>query len=190
MKRSEPARLRVIRKVILFLAAAGILHMLMGPVYAETPVKVKKSSRIHIITDQAVVDSRARTTEFTGNVSLSMDDTAISADWIKVIYKSGIKNASNTKMDEKSIDTITAKGHVKIKLEEITAETMEAFYDADENTILLTGENSRISSGTDYISCDRITINMLDQSFKAESSGKGPVEAFFQTKPDNFNLKK
>jgi lipopolysaccharide transport protein LptA len=188
--KSDPARTGLIQSWLSLVAAAVLLHLVMGNVWAKDAVKEKKTSKVHIVTDQAIVDTRARSTELSGNVTLTMDETGISADWIKMVYKAGIKNLSTAKMDEKTIDTITAKGNVKIKMEDMTAETREAIYQSSDNTLVLTGENTRISSGGDFITCDRVTINMEDQSFKAESFGKGPVEAVFHTKPENFNLKK
>ena len=157
---------------------------------AENGATDGKVSKIHIVTDQAVMDSRARSAEFTGHVTLTMDDKAISADWIKIVYKAGIKNPALVKMDQKSIDTITAKGQVTIKMAELEAETPEAVFKADDNTLVLTGEKTRIFSGGDFIASDRITINLEDQSFRAESGGGGPVEALFHTKPGSLNLKK
>ena len=147
--------------------------------------------KIHIVTDQAVVDSRGGSTEFVGNVQLSMDDTKISADWVKITFQnSGGNMNSAAGIDAKSFDTITARGNVRIQMsgeaagsDLIVAITREALYSSAQNTIVLTGE-SRITSGEDMISSEKITINMADQSFKAESMGKGPVEATFYTKPE------
>jgi lipopolysaccharide transport protein LptA len=188
--KSEPARMGRLQSLPSLVAAAIILHLLLGNVWAQEAVKEKKTSKIHILTDQALVDTRARSTELSGNVTLTMDNTGISADWIKMVYKAGMNNLSKAKMDEKTIETITARGNVRIKMEDITAETREAVYQSSDNTLVLSGENTKISSGGDSITCDRVTINMEDQSFKAESFGKGPVEAIFHTKPEHFNLKK
>ena len=144
----------------------------------ETAVK-----GIHIITDQAIVDSKAKYTEFSGNVKLTINDTQIAADWIKVTFRGDFKKISKISIDEKAIDTINAKGNVRIQMNDMVANTQEAVYSSSEDTFILTGEKTTISSGSDTIVSDRVTINMTDQTFKAESTGKTPVEAIFYNRP-------
>ena len=140
---------------------------------------------IRIVTDQAIVDSKARYTEFSGNVQLTINDTQIAADWIKVTYNADIKNISNMAIDEKTIETISAKGNVKIRMNDMVANTKEAVYTSSNDMFILTGENTTISSGNDTIVCDKVTLNMKDETFKAESTGKTPVEAIFYNKTEN-----
>ena len=148
----------------------------------ETSPPKEPLKGIRIVTDQAIVDSKARYTEFSGNVQLTLNDTQIAADWIKITYNADIKKISNMAIDEKAIETISAKGNVKIQMNDIVANTQEAVYTSSDDVFILTGENTTVSSGSDTIVCDKVTLNMKDQTFKAESTGKTPVEAIFYNK--------
>jgi len=134
---------------------------------------------IQIFTDQAIVDSLAKYTEFTGNVKVMINDVEIRADWLKINYRAGIEEEMKLSASEKSIKNIIAKGNVKILFDDKVAITQEAVYIPDKNTLLLTGENSKVSSGNNYITGDKITLNRNDGTFKVERVGEKQVEAIF-----------
>lgn len=148
----------------------------------------EKKSRfkgIRVVTDQAIMDSQARHTEFKGNVKLDIDDTEIQADWLKVNYRSGLDKDLKLSINKNSIKEIIARGNVRIMFDDKVAVTDEAVYIPETDTLVLTGKNSKISSGNDYITGDKIILNRSDGIFKVESTGKQRVEAvFYQEQPD------
>jgi lipopolysaccharide transport protein LptA len=173
-----------IQTICAFIALTLLNHPLWAG-QANTRGTASKIKGIRIVTDQALVDSNARFSEFTGNVAVTIDDdTEIHADWIKIRFKPGILNEKKPSFSEKSIQDIVAKGNVKIILDDKVAITEEALYIPDEDTLTLSGGNSRISMADDYITGEKITLNRKDGTFKLESLGKKQVEAVFFQKGD------
>jgi lipopolysaccharide export system protein LptA len=172
--------------VIFLLLICGVPPGTGIAVGEEGPEETKPPfNEIRIVTDQAIMDSKARQTEFKGNVKVDIDDTTIAADWLKVIYRSGLDTDPEMPMDQNGIKEIIARGNVRILVDGKTAVTEEAVYMPETDRLVLTGENSKISSGADYISGDKIILNRRDGTFKVESTGKRQVEAvFFQAQPD------
>ncbi len=178
-------------KVFVFVALMLLNHPFL-PRVVQAQDKASKIQSIRIVTDQALVDSKARFTEFTGNVTVTIeDDTEIHADWIKIRFKPGIMNEKEPSFSEKSVQDIVARGNVKIILEDKVAITEEALYIPDEDTLTLSGENSRISMENDFITGEKITLNRKDGTFKLEGLGKKQVEAvFYQKEKPESGVKK
>jgi len=175
-----------ISPLLLLWMLSPLLFLAPGWLYAEDemPAVKEKTKGIRIVTDQAIVDSKARYTEFKGNVSITIDDdTQINADWMKIIYKSTTGEGKKLSLSETSFKEIIAKGNVKIIFDDKVAITKEALYIPDEDTLTLTGENSKISTDNDYIIGDRITLNRKIGTFKVEGTGKKQVEAMFFPNP-------
>lgn len=178
-------RIAAVSVIFLFMLSAPS-PFISDPLRAQEPTPAEKENvkGIRITTDQAVVDSQARYTEFKGNVSVTIDgDTQIHADWLKINFKPGTGKEKEPTISEKSFKEIIAKGHVKIIFDDKVAITQEALYIPDEDTLTLTGEGSKISTDKDYIIGDKITLNRKDGTFKVEGSGKKQVEAVFFPKP-------
>lgn len=177
----------------MFLISTAVLFILStlclfsaAPLTAEDspPAAESKTKGVRVTTDQAVVDSKARYTEFKGNVSLTIDEEIqIKADWLKISYKPGTNEGNDLKISEKSFKDIIARGNVKIIFDDKVAITEEALYIPETETLTLTGENSKISTGNDHIMGDKITLNRKDRTFKVEGSGKKQVEVVFLPNP-------
>jgi len=134
---------------------------------------------IRISTDQAVIDGKGRQTEFKGNVKVFVDDTKIEADWLSITYRPGMAPDKTASFSEQSIEEILAKGNVKIMFEDKTAVAHQATYTPHSKTLILTGENSRITSGKDFITGGKIILDRINQTFTVESAGNKQVEAIF-----------
>jgi len=148
----------------------------------EKNLKDKNSFKgIRISTDKAVLDGNSHYTEFFGNAKVTFDGTEIQADRIKINYITGTGKDLKSSISIESIKEITADGNVKISFEDKKASTEKALYLPDKEVIVLTGENSKIISGNDYITGDKITFNKKDKTFKVESIGKKQVEAVFHS---------
>lgn len=134
---------------------------------------------IRVVTDKAVLDTKARYTEFLGNAKVTFNGIEMKSDRIRINYKSVVGKDIKLTISEESITQIIANGNVKISFEDKIATSKEALYLPDKDTLVLTGENSKIISGNDYITGDKIIFNRKDKTFKVESSGKKQVEAVF-----------
>ena len=80
----------------------------------------------------------------------------ITADRLKVIFQKNIANKGSLSVDEESIHELIAKGNVKIKIDNRVAVTQQAVYNTATMVLVLTGEGSKITSGKDSISGEKM----------------------------------
>ena len=160
--------------LILLLCAAG------PGVYAENAaVKTtgKGQEKIQVSAATLTVDSGAKYAEFTGNVRAVQGSTVITANSLKIFYKTGSDNKEKSASNEDSVEKIIAEGSVKIKFEDKVAESDQATYTTQDKVLVLTGSTSKITSGNDSITGSKITFYRADGRIKVESSKEKPVEA-------------
>ena len=152
------------------------------PCFAQEKAQDETSpkEKIHITSDKLVSGGDQRYVEFIGDVKATQGDSEILCDILKVYYKKDSVNPDGTPAsDEQSLKKIVATGNVKIKLDAKDVETQEAVYMVEERIIILTGENSKIISGTDSVAGSRITLYRDSGRMKVESTTKKRVEAIF-----------
>lgn len=142
-----------------------------GPVIEKTPEK----SKIHITADTLTTDSQSNFAEFKGNVRATQEETVIIADSLKIYYKRGQGSTPGAS----AITKIIATGNVKITFDEKVAVTEKAVYTAKTRVMVLSGPNSKITSGKDSLSGEKITYYRDDGRIRVESGKKQRVEAVF-----------
>ena len=133
--------------------------------------------KIHITAQRLITDSDNRFAEFVGNVEAVQGETVIAADRLKIFYKSGLNGQENIVPREGSINKIVADGHVNIRFDGRTAVTQHAEYITETRTLVLSGDDSKVFSGTDYISGKKITYYRNDGRIVVEGSRDKQVEA-------------
>jgi lipopolysaccharide export system protein LptA len=134
---------------------------------------------IHVTSDKMISYNKAGYAEFIGNVTATQKETVITADRLKIIFKKDIAGKGPLAVNEESIRQLIAKGNVKIKFDNRVAVTQQAVYNTDNMVLVLTGEGSRITSGNDSISGEKITFYRADGRVNVESGSKKRVEAVF-----------
>jgi lipopolysaccharide export system protein LptA len=165
---------------VLFLAAllfAAVAHPASAQTARKNNPSTAQENPIHIKADRLVTDSQQNTAEFSGHVQAMQDDTVITSDKLTVHYRSQTQSDSSAGMD--AITRIVAEGTVKIVFDEQVAYTQHADYIADKRIIVLTGPDSKIVSGKNTISGQKITLYRDDGRVQVEGSAEAPVEAFF-----------
>ena len=145
----------------------------------QKEINAEKKDIIHVTSDKLISYNKAGYAEFIGNVTATQKDTVITADRLKVIFKKGIAGKGPLSVNEESIHEIIAKGHVKIKFDNRVAVTQQAVYNTSTKVLVLTGDGSRIASGKDSISGEKITFYRADGRVNVESGNKNRVEAVF-----------
>ncbi len=145
----------------------------------HTKTIAEKNNIIHVTSDKLISYNKAGYAEFIGNVTATQKNTVITADRLKVIFQKNIANKGPLSVDEESIHELIAKGNVKIKFDNRVAVTQQAVYNTDTMVLVLTGEGSRITSGKDSISGEKITFYRADGRVNVESGNKKRVEAVF-----------
>jgi lipopolysaccharide export system protein LptA len=147
--------------------------------YDTTTYKNEKKQKIHITADKLVSDNEANYVEFIGNVKAIQAETIITADRLKIFYKKDLDNQKPPPVGEESIKKIVANGNVRIKFDNKVAITQQAVYNTQTRVIVLSGADSKILSGNDYISGEKITLYRTDGRINVESGNEKRVEAVF-----------
>ena len=158
-----------------------VLGIMAFPAVAQDEAAGKplpaEENQIRIRADSLITDPQNKTAEFIGRVSATQGDTTITSDRLKVYYKEGSESGATSGMD--AIVRIVAQGMVKMVLDDRIAYTEHADYIADKKIVILTGPNSRIVSGNNSISGQKITLYRDDGRIHVVGTQKEPVEAFF-----------
>ena len=146
----------------------------------EKPVpSLGSNEKIQISADSLTIEHESRYAEFFGNVKVTQGDAEIKADSIRIYYKEGLRGEFKPAQGEDAIEKIVAKGNVKIRFENRVAVTEEAVYITKTKVLMLSGDNSKITSGNDSISGARITVYQDSNRIMIESSKAQRVEAVF-----------
>lgn len=135
------------------------------------------TNKLRITADRLVSDTETNYIIFSGNVTTVYEDTVILSDQLKVFHQ-GMAEGQN-RMGEENIIKIVATGHVSIRFGDRTALCDQAVYTAETKTIVLTGEDTRIQSGTDYITGKKITIDRNKGRITVDGNSDQRVNAVF-----------
>jgi len=156
--------------------------------YADDPAinPGKDSKKIHITSDSLVADNEAMIAEFIGNVIAIRETDVITSDRLKIFYKKGIAKKQNPAAGEEMIKKIVANGNVVIKFDDKVAKAQQAVYTAETGIIVLTGPDSNVTSGNNFISGEKITMYRSDDRMVVESGKEKRVEAVFYSKDNNM----
>jgi len=138
-----------------------------------------KDQKIHITADKLISDNNTNYAEFIGNVRATQEETVITADKLKIFLKKNPQNKESPTVGTESINKIIASGNVKINFDNKVAVTPHAVYNTETEVLVLSGNNSRIISGNNSISGEKITLYRTTGRITVESSGEKRVEAVF-----------
>ncbi|MES0445368.1 MAG: LptA/OstA family protein [Desulfobacterales bacterium] len=154
----------------------SFVHAEDKPNFTDTH-KNKKNDKIHITADKLISDHEAKYAEFIGNVMATQKDTVITADKLKIFFKRGMDNKKNPLAGDESINKIVANGNVQIKFDNRVAVTQQAVYINETRVLVLSGADSKVISGNNSISGEKITIYRTDGRIQVESGKEERVEA-------------
>lgn len=144
-------------------------------------LNTEKSEQIYITADKMISDNETKSVEFIDNVRATQADTVITADSLKIFLKKGLGKRNNPLSGEESIEKIVVNGNVNIRFDNRLAVTQQAEYITETRILVLSGADSKIISGKDSISGEKITIYRADGRIDVESGGEKRVEAIFFT---------
>ncbi len=149
------------------------------PPAVDTDVKTV-ADRIHVTADRLIAEPKSETAEFIGNVNATQGNTSITSDRLKIYYKSA-SNDKGSGAANAILKKIVADGHVTIKMDDQVAVTDKAVYITENEVLILTGQNSTVTSERNSISGDKITLFRADNRMVVDGSGKERVEAILYT---------
>jgi lipopolysaccharide export system protein LptA len=158
------------------------LHLMDAvAVTIESSVKKDVDKKIRISADKMVAMVEAGEIEFIGNVRATQASTVVTADRLKIIYASAKSEGQTVTLKPESIEKIIAQGRVKIIHDNIIAETDRAEYTMKSAVLVLTGERSIVTQGSQSISGTKFTLYRSDGKIIVESNGKNRVKAVFDS---------
>ena len=175
----------------------GFLIVLLGIpmlLFAQTPPPPKAPTaadkEIRITADKLETFNDKNLAVFSGNVHATQADTVIDCDRLDIYYDRQEKTATTDpkqkkpdknptqKEDQKgSVKRVVAVGNVKIRSGDRLATTEQAEYTSETGIIVLTGENSRVNSGNNSVTGNKITMYRNEDRVVVESGEKKRVEA-------------
>lgn len=156
-----------------------------APCFSETigtPNPVQDLKKLHITADSLVANQNNQYVVFSGQVVALYELTTITSDKLQVFYTD---QADEEKFNKSSIKKIIASGNVHIELEEKTAECDQAVYDTPSNSLILTGEETRLQSENSFITGNKITIYQNTGQIIVHGNDDKRVNAIFQPEEKN-----
>ncbi len=141
--------------------------------------KGKDTSNIQIKADSLVAYNEDSYAEFSGNVSAVQGTTQITSDKLRIYYSKAAENKGKKDTGEESIKKVVASGNVVILSENRTAHTSMAEYTLATKVIVLSGAGSKVTSGNNYVSGEKITFYVNEDRVIVERSKEKQVEAVF-----------
>jgi lipopolysaccharide export system protein LptA len=135
-----------------------------------------------------VAESQKEMVEFIGNVKATQGATTITSDRLKVYYQGDLEQGSQTDQTGDSIRKIVATGNVIIRSETRVAVTDKAEYHADSGTIVLTGPDSKVTSGSNTFTGNRIIMYRDTDQVTVEGDEKKQVEVIFYSGPQGLDF--
>ena len=173
--------------LLLLLGWGTISPVSSGPSGTAPKSKTAPGPPIRITSDAVESDHTMGWVEFTGNVKATEEDVVITADRIKIFYRSG----GDVSMAAGSIEKIVSQGHVKILFDNQTktATADVAEYTADQQILVLSGGAPTVQSGKNVISGKKIILFQAEDRTVVEGDGKAQVEATFYTEGEGGLVK-
>ena len=160
----------------------ALLFLIKSPVYSDDVAinqnKGNNNEKIYISSDRLVSDSKTGLAEFTGNVRVRQGATLITSDSLQILYDKKQKS-KDPEADKESIKKLTARGNVKIIMDNRIATTQQADYIIKDKVLILTGDGSKVISGNNSISGNRIILYRTDGRVIVEGGSKSRVKAVF-----------
>ena len=164
----------------------GIIVLLAPFGFAEDqPAEKGKNQvdeQIQIVADKLITNNAEKYAEFIGDVRASQGNFTITSEHLRIYYKDNLDNLQNQNGSQELIKRIVASGHVKISSDQYTAETERVEYDLDSTVLVLTGENSTIKRGKNFITGSKITVHRKDGQIVVERGAEKRVKARFYSK--------
>ena len=160
--------MRLYKKIIAFL----ILLLIASAGFAAEP-----DNTIRIQADALEADIEGNTAEFSGNVRIDRGEARITSDRLKVYYHRDKQSKNLQQLDASAVDKIEARGKVRIRYQDITAQADKATYDPKADTLNLEGRNTRVDRGDYSLRGGRLILNGAKNNLTIVGDGKGRVKA-------------
>lgn len=133
--------------------------------------------KLHITADSLVASQNNQLVIFTGHVIALYELTTITSDKLQVYYSDHV---DKEQLNNASVKKIIASGNVQIEFEDKTAQCEKAVYLTSSNSLILTGEETRLQSENNYITGNKIKIFQDTGQIIVNGNNDKRVNAVFQ----------
>lgn len=161
---------------ILALAGGAVLVSNGNPQASDS---ISSGQPIEITADQLVSHGQENYAEFIGNVEAVQGNFTIRSDKLRIYYRRAAGGSPKAAPGAESIERITANGNVRIFSESRRAETDRAEYRVEDETVVLSGENSLVTDGKNTLTGSKITWNRVSGQISVEGGEQHRVKAVF-----------
>ena len=166
---------------------SGLLFVLMvGLVGTIRPVlAADQDQKIRITADRLVANTKTGRAEFSGNVRATQGSTVITSDRLEVDYERG-GQADAAAESGAAIKSIISSGNVVIHFDDKVATTDKAVYHSKSGIFTLSGKGTRVTSGENAITGEKITVDRKNDRMTVESGKASRVNAVIYAGPEGL----
>ncbi len=132
--------------------------------------------KIRITSDRLVVDTKTGSAEFIGNVRAAQGTTVITCNRLKVLYSQGGEKSASEEAGA-SIKSLISTGNVIIHFDDKVATTDKADYNSLTGIFTLTGKGTKVTSGDNSITGEKIIVDRKKDRMTVESGAGSRVKA-------------
>ena len=174
---------RGLRVVTAWLACACVMAAFFPlTIEAQVPgISTADAGPIQITADELISQIKNNYAEFIGNVEAVQGDFEIRSDRLRIHYRRDADQPAADPTRGDAIEKIVAIGRVRIKSGNREARTELAEYLVDEGLLLLKGQNSTVTEGSNSIRGSVITLNRLDGKISVTGGPSERVRAVFHS---------
>ncbi|MCP3953644.1 MAG: lipopolysaccharide transport periplasmic protein LptA [Desulfobacterales bacterium] len=141
--------------------------------------------KIRITADRLVANTKTGRATFSGNVRATQGSTVITSDNLEVRYDQNGKSGAAAE-SESSIEAIISTGNVVILFDDKIATTDKAVYHSQTGIFTLTGKGTRVTSGDNAITGEKITVDRKSDRMTVEGGESSRVNALIFTGKDGL----
>jgi lipopolysaccharide export system protein LptA len=160
--------------------------LLSSGVFAEDLPQKKSTNQadeqIQIVADKLITNSAEKFAEFIGDVQATQGNLVITSERLRIYYHDEPEGNKGQTGGQESVKRVVASGNVQVSSEKYKAETDQVEYDPDTQILILTGENSAVTSGKNILTGSKISVNRKNGQIKVEGSPHQRVNAVFYPK--------
>ena len=168
-------------------AFSGLLFVLMVSVAGSTlpAVAADLDQKIRITADRLVANTKTGRAEFSGNVRATQGSTVITSDRLEVQYERGGQTDAAAESGA-AINSIISSGNVVIHFDDKVATTNKAVYHSKSGIFTLSGKGTRVTSGDNAITGEKITVDRKNDRMTVESGQATRVNAVIFAGPEGL----
>ena len=166
---------------------SGLLFVLMVSLAGTVlpGLAADQDQKIRITADRLEANTKTGRAEFSGNVRATQGSTVITSDRLEVHYKGGGQAGASAEAGA-AIESIVSSGNVVIHFDDKVATTDKAVYRSKSGIFILSGKGTRVTSGENTITGEKITVDRKNDRMTVEGGKASRVNAVIFAGPEGL----